>query len=255
MALRNEMKAEFDNFFQNTRDLGRAVRQANTMSMKAMDDLIRINTQAMKRLREIQKIEATPKEEISGLSIKSLNLFATPERSLRELVTRQYVGLLDESKDSVVRLDVQVNVVLQIIDNIEASLHNLQQLCRHDEDQVNKELREVHERFWTMFGFYKGEIGNLRDKAEKIQEVITKKGEAYAIYSGVHVGLQMMSDELVHLRTNLDLPELSFESDYIAIGAHAEELVKTVDRLTSKRNWIGQASRKALEAAQAQANS
>lgn len=203
-------------------------------------------------MRKIERIEAAAKQKPLGLSVKSLNLFAAPEQSPRELVTRQYIWLLDESKDSVVRLDVQVNVVLQIIENIEASLHNLQQLCRYDEDQVNKGLREFHERFWTMFGFYKREIDNLKDTAQKIQELIHRKGEAYAIYSRVHISLQKMNDELVHLHTKLDLSALSFEPDYIAVKVHAEELIKTVGGLTSKRDWVRQASRKALADAQAQ---
>ncbi|CAF9927836.1 MAG: hypothetical protein GOMPHAMPRED_004520 [Gomphillus americanus] len=235
---KDEMKAEFNSFFQHTRNLGQAVRQANTITIK--------------RLRKIERIEAAAKQKPLGLSVKSLNLFAAPEQSPRELVTRQYIWLLDESKDSVVRLDVQVNVVLQIIENIEASLHNLQQLCRYDEDQVNKGLREFHERFWTMFGFYKREIDNLKDTAQKIQELIHRKGEAYAIYSRVHISLQKMNDELVHLHTKLDLSALSFEPDYIAVKVHAEELIKTVGGLTSKRDWVRQASRKALADAQAQ---
>lgn len=204
------------------------------MSMKTMDDLIRVNTQAIKRLKQIESIEAQ-KQSDSGISFKALNLFAQSDRTPREVMLRQYVWLLDESKDSVSRLDAQVGLLMSILYEIEASLHNLKGLYRLDENTTDKELREVHQRFWTMFGFYKREIGDLKDKAMKIQDVMSNQAKAFSIYSGVNLNLRSMSTELVHLRDKLSLPPVSFDPDFIAAEAHAGELLKTVDRLSKQK--------------------
>lgn len=98
-----------------------------------MDDLIRVNTQAIKRLKQNELIEAR-KQSDSGISLKSLSLFAERDEPPRESMLRQYVSLLDESKDSVSRLDAQVGVVMNILDEIEVSLHNLRGLYLIDDD-------------------------------------------------------------------------------------------------------------------------
>lgn len=202
--------------------------------MKTMDDLIRVNTQAIKRLKQIELVEAT-KQPQSAISLKALNLFAGSDSAPREVMLRQYVWLLNESKDSVSRLGAQIELVMNILNEIEVSLHNLQGLYRRDENTTDKELREVHRRFWAMFGFYKTEIGDLQEKAMKIQEVIRNRNKAFSIYSGVNLNLRSMSDELVHLQDKLSLPPVSFDPDFVAAEAHAEELLKTVDRLSKQK--------------------
>lgn len=86
-----------------------------------------------------------------------------------------------------------------------------------------------------MFGFYKKEIADVKDKAKKIQEVISNREKAYSIYSGVNLNLRSMSDELVHLQDKLSLPPVSFDPDFIAAEAHAEELLKTVNRMSKQK--------------------
>lgn len=208
------------------------------MAFSAMDDLIFVIGQTIKKLKNMERIEATSEESSSGFSARSLNIFASRHRSPQQLLALQYDCLLTETQRTFDALNAQVGVVLQLISDIEGSLRSIHLISRHDDAEVDGALREVHERFWTMFGFYKRELGGLKAKAQTIQVVLSKKEDARKIYTSAGHTLGLMNSELINLRRKMQMKLLSFGPLRQEIQDHVGELARTVETLRKKHNYL-----------------
>ncbi|KAK2460962.1 hypothetical protein APHAL10511_007432 [Amanita phalloides] len=211
-------------FVEDAKRTGRGLQKMSAKVAGAVDNILAINTYALRMIEEANAKKGTVFYSLVPWSGK---------RST-EVIANMFAETMGVLSSNLARLILEAETNLGNLNTLEERLSTLHDMVIREDIATNEATDELLSDLWTMLGGNRKELKRYKEHLTLLKQVGTYRRKALIQVTGALETLRGMSDEMEDLRERVATPELV--GARVPMEVHMESIQNGIKRLQEGRD-------------------